>query len=575
MRVGVCLLFLLLWAGHGFGQFSVQYTDGAGEGFNATDARAPVGGNAGTTLGEQRRIALEAAVDKWEEFVEPNGPVVIEADFEVLSAGTLAQAGIGSAHIDFAGALEADTWYVAALANHLAGSDLSASTNEVLLTANSQIDAGSGYYYGLDSNAGGFQTDFFLTMLHEIGHGLGFFSLVNLTTGAEFLGSTDAFSQKLLDILSGRTWDQMTDAERQSSAVSGSAVVWDGRGSQLAAPSLVGTGSQLARVSCSPANSASVEFPAGTAVFGPSLDANGITGEVVLVDDGVAPTADACSEPFVNATELAGKIALIDRGVCFFTEKVTRAQNAGAIGVIVADNGPDRIIVMGGVDSGISIPSVFVSEAAGVALRQLPQGTLVNLRVTDLAGTWDGKPLMYTPSGLEPGSSVSHWDVGFEPSFLLEPVSADTGRNDPDLALTMLRDIGWTVKDVPFPSLDYALWEELRVTSLTGRDQDADGDEVVNFVEYAFGSDPEDGESIPSPICIEILSGEVEVTFRRTDQAVDLEYSVLESSNLTNFTSPVGGSGVVEEAGSEVVDETRNLGAASGSRFFRVEAEEQ
>ena len=39
-----------------------------------------------------------------------------------------------------------------------------------------------------------------------------------------------------------------------------------------------------------------------------------------------------------NAAAIAGKIALVDRGICGFTIKVKNAQNAGAIGVVVANN---------------------------------------------------------------------------------------------------------------------------------------------------------------------------------------------------------------------------------------------
>jgi hypothetical protein len=56
----------------------------------------------------------------------------------------------------------------------------------------------------------------------------------------------------------------------------------------------------------------------GTAAFGPqSFD---LTGTLQLVDDGVAPTTDACTAP-INGAALAGKIALIDRGSCSFVSK--------------------------------------------------------------------------------------------------------------------------------------------------------------------------------------------------------------------------------------------------------------
>ena len=76
---------------------------------------------------------------------------------------------------------------------------------------------------------------------------------------------------------------------------------------------------------------------AGAADFGPPLDATGVTGDVILGDDGVEPTSNGC-EPFVNGAAVSGNIALVDRGACAFTIKVANAQAAGATGVLVADN---------------------------------------------------------------------------------------------------------------------------------------------------------------------------------------------------------------------------------------------
>lgn len=45
--------------------FTLVSTDAPGVGFNDASPRAPVGGNAGTTLGEQRRNALQHAADMW------------------------------------------------------------------------------------------------------------------------------------------------------------------------------------------------------------------------------------------------------------------------------------------------------------------------------------------------------------------------------------------------------------------------------------------------------------------------------------------------------------------------------
>ncbi len=103
------------------------------------------------------------------------------------------------------------------------------------------------------------------------------------------------------------------------------------------------------------------DYTATPAVFGPRLSENPpLTGDVTLVNDGVAApsTTDAC-EPLVGFP--VGQIALLDRGTCTFVVKVKNAQNAGAIGVIVANNVPGNPITMGGADPTIVIPSLMVS----------------------------------------------------------------------------------------------------------------------------------------------------------------------------------------------------------------------
>jgi extracellular elastinolytic metalloproteinase len=110
-------------------------------------------------------------------------------------------------------------------------------------------------------------------------------------------------------------------------------------------------------------------YNAAGAAFGPALDATGVTGDVVLADDGTAPTSNAC-EAITN--DVSGKIALIDRGACTFVVKVKNAQNAGAVGAIIANNAGDAIFTMGGEDATITIPSVMIGQSDGAALRALP-----------------------------------------------------------------------------------------------------------------------------------------------------------------------------------------------------------
>lgn len=93
-----------------------------------------------------------------------------------------------------------------------------------------------------------------------------------------------------------------------------------------------------------------------------------ISGDVVRLVDAVAPFNDGCTAP-TNAAELAGKIAIIDRGACNFTIKAKFAQNAGAIGVLVANNsGTTEPAGMGGSDDTVKVPSIGLSKNDGALI---------------------------------------------------------------------------------------------------------------------------------------------------------------------------------------------------------------
>lgn len=122
-------------------------------------------------------------------------------------------------------------------------------------------------------------------------------------------------------------------------------------------------------------------YRAQGAEWGAALTPTGITGDVVLVNDGTGTTTDGCEAVTNN---LSGKIALVDRGSCDFVVKAANAQAAGATAVIVANNRGDSIITMGGSDRSVRIGGVFISQTDGATLRSLssPNATA---RLTDPA----------------------------------------------------------------------------------------------------------------------------------------------------------------------------------------------
>jgi hypothetical protein len=110
-------------------------------------------------------------------------------------------------------------------------------------------------------------------------------------------------------------------------------------------------------------SSAAGSYMATTAAFGPSPDADGIDGPIVVATD-TAGTTLGCA-PFVDFP--AGAIALVDRGGCVFVDKARNAEAAGASALIVANTTNDTIS-MGG-DGAFDIPSVMISLADGNTIK--------------------------------------------------------------------------------------------------------------------------------------------------------------------------------------------------------------
>ncbi|HUL76755.1 MAG TPA: M36 family metallopeptidase, partial [Vicinamibacteria bacterium] len=97
-------------------------------------------------------------------------------------------------------------------------------------------------------------------------------------------------------------------------------------------------------------------------------DSYDVTGELVLADDGTAPTADACTS-LVNGSAVSGKVVLVDRGTCTFVQKVSAAQAAGATGVIIRNVTADQTYAnMAGTSGTIHIPALLVEQDLGQAL---------------------------------------------------------------------------------------------------------------------------------------------------------------------------------------------------------------
>ena len=448
LRLVLAAALALVPVAAGAATITIVNNDGAGEGFNDPTPRAPVGGNPGITLGQQRLQVFQQAAAIWGGLLPSSVVIQVRAQFNPqtcsATSAVLGSAGPVTAHRDFAGAPFAGTWYHQALANRLFGADLSAPNPDINATFNSNIDAGCFgpglvWYYGFDGNEGA-NIELLPVVLHEIGHGLGFSTLVDLTTGALNGGFPDAYSRFMFDNTVGLHWNQMTNAQRQASAVNTGNVVWDGPAVTIKAPQMLDKRARLTVTA-----PALGDFAAGRAAFGAALTQAGVSGQLVLGQDGTAPVNDGC-EPLVNA--VAGRVVLLDRGLCAFTAKALAAQTAGAIGLIIANNAAGTAPELGGSDPAVTIPVISVSQADGSTLKTALTGgpVTVNLGLhpTLLSGADNANhAMLYAPNPLQLGSSISHFDVTLFPNALMEPFINDDLSSDVDLTLFAFDDIGW------------------------------------------------------------------------------------------------------------------------------------
>jgi hypothetical protein len=442
----------------------INNIDGPGEGFNDPTPAAPVGGNTGTTLGQQRLIAFTYAANIWGATLDSNVPVVIQAAFNPLAPNVLGAAGTIFIFRDFTGAglypgaEFPATWYGSALADKRAGGDLNPGAPDI----NAQFSSNFNFYLGLDNNHGA-QNDLVVVLLHEFSHGLNFQTFVNTSTGANAAGFTDIYARHIFDNTVNLHWDQMTQAQRQASATRFGHVVWDGPAVSGDVPNVLSFGSPEVTVLTPASIAGTLQF--GTAAFGPALSSPGVTAQVIDAQDAAnvqgPTTTDGCTA-FTNAAAVAGKIALIERGTCGFAVKARNATNAGALGVLIYNNAANAGAAPPGMaDDGINgvfvtIPTVSLTRADGLAiLGQVPTGTTARLGV-DLSiragADAAGRARLYAPFPVVGGSSISHYDTIASRNLLMEPaINGDLTHNvtaPDDLTLELLRDVGW------FPDAD-------------------------------------------------------------------------------------------------------------------------
>lgn len=422
-----------------------------GVGFNdPAPANPAAGGDLSGTLGQQRLAVFLQAAETWGRLLESDVEIRVQARMQNLTCGAggavLGSAGPSTLASNFPNAPRPNTAYHTAQANALAGVDLTPGTSHIVTMFNQALDTGClpnfvGWWYGTDPSepVPDNRIPLLPVVFHELGHGLGFSAQVDLSIGTYFSSNPTIWSNYLYDLQAGQHWRSMNHLQRLASAMNDPNLVWTGEETNLYTSRFMEVG--LAVIVNAPAAIAGSYTPVQTAAFGPPVPSRGVTGHLVVADP-----VEGCA-PLTNAVAVAGRIAIVDRGTCTFVEKVERAEAAGAIAVLVANNAAG-LPPMGGASSTIGIPSLGISQDLGNTLKaNLPAGgvnaTLGPDPNGELSGAQNGCMRMFAPNPVQEGSSVSHFTSDAFPNLLMEPALTRTIFDRVDLTIELFRDIGW------------------------------------------------------------------------------------------------------------------------------------
>ena len=209
--------------------FQFAYLDGASEGF------------LDTTYGAQRQAALQYAGNSWGSLLSASyvGETIrVSVTMDPLgTTGTyLATSSALNTYWDNSKYPDQNTIYSSAQANHFRGYDLNTASNEIKITFNGDYN----YYLGTDGKTTKGSYDFVSLAMHEIVHGLGFFSRIDKDNSDGVIGgmmSTTSSSGSIYNYASsydrflidatGASLLSMTDTER-AAAITGGALYWGG-----------------------------------------------------------------------------------------------------------------------------------------------------------------------------------------------------------------------------------------------------------------------------------------------------------------------------------------------------------
>ncbi|MBZ0293506.1 MAG: SH3 domain-containing protein [Anaerolineae bacterium] len=146
--------------------------------------------------------AFQHAVDIWEAVLVSSVPINVDACWEPLttlfsSPAILGAAGPTSIFANEPSLPLQDTWYAAAPAEALVGSNLTGSDADVVAGFNAEFSIGNGWWFDFNAPTPSGYVDFTSVVLHELGHGLGFTDFGD-DTSLNFFGFPGVYSRYLV-----------------------------------------------------------------------------------------------------------------------------------------------------------------------------------------------------------------------------------------------------------------------------------------------------------------------------------------------------------------------------------------
>lgn len=466
---GVLLLMLAMTATHASAaNVVIVNLDQPGVGLNDNTVVAPVGGNNGTTLGQQRMNLVQRAASIWGARLVSSVPIRVDVQF----AGTFscAQNPGDFVYLAFGGP---SAYYIinpppnpphpvvypTALRNAILGTVANPSTPELYLRINPLIDSqpgcltgSTGFWYGTNPDIAppGAATKFPLLplVLHEMAHGLGFVQNHNLQNGSGFPPYHYTFDTQVFDNTLGKFWNLMSDSEVLFSAGNDPNVIWKGPAVDAAKSTYLREPLRLRIAAAAQAGEVAQAF------YGPLLPNAGLGGLAAVVNDGSANPGEGCGT-LLNAAQVLGRIAVVKRGSCGFELKTKNAEQAGAVAVLILNNRAetpgDPLPVAGGFDYTIRIPTATVAYQTGLdLLAQLVGSPNVTVNVepipgSNLLGIQTGFTRMHAPAQISQASSISHFTSDTGGPLLMQAEISPSLFDRIDMTPELLRDIGWTI----------------------------------------------------------------------------------------------------------------------------------